>query len=465
MSAHPPLLVGVDVGTTRTKAAIIGLDGRELARAAVPTIWRQCPTGADAQPADFLAAVIGAVAAVLAGGPPGEVLGVGVASLAETAVLIDAGGRPLGPAVAWYDRRAEDEVARMRRDLTPAEVDHRTGLTPELIPTVSTVGWLLRHDSALRAASSSLSVAEWVVHGLGGSLAAETSLASRTGALAITAGRWWAEAIRCAGLPATIFPELRSAGSSWGRVSRTDGGLERLRGATLTVAGHDHLVAAIGSGVTGAHQAMDSCGTAEALVRATPADPSRDPAQGLSRGISTGRHVLPGHYSLLAGLQLGIELIPLLDRLDAAHRAGATSLDDAALAMLDQRLTDAEATPAARQWLTAMRDAVGRATASLRRLEELGGPITELYVSGGWASNPILRRLKAEAFPAIVYPRVVEAGARGAALLAGQAAGVFASAAAFPAPLGEDEPPAAHRASGALPAAASPNPPTESVLP
>ncbi len=439
MSAHPALLVGVDVGTTRTKAAIVGLDGAELARAAVPTIWRRCSTGGDALPGDFLAAAAAALAAVLADGPPGEVLGVGVASIAETAVLIDAGGRPLGPAVAWYDRRGEDELARMRRELTAAEVDHRTGLTPELVPTVSTLAWLLRHDPELRAATSSLSVAEWVVYGLGGSIAAEPSLASRTGALAIIAGEWWADVIRCAGLPATIFPELRSAGSSWGRVSCADDGLERLRGATLTVAGHDHLVAAVGSGVTAAHQALDSCGTAEALVRATPADPAADAGRGLSRGISTGRHVLPGHYGLLAGLPLGIDLIPLLDRLDAEHRAGETSLDDPALAMLDERLTHAEATPAARRWLAAVRDSVARAMASLRRLEELGGPITELHVSGGWASNPVLRRCKADAFPAIVYPRVIEAGARGAALLAGQAAGVFASAAAFPPPPAQDE--------------------------
>ena len=66
-------------------------------------------------------------------------------------------------------------------------------------------------------------------------------------------------------------------------------------------------------------------------------------------------------------------------------------------------------------------------------------------MSGGWAANPVLRRLKFAAFPNTVHPRVSEAGARGAALLAGQAAGAFASVDVFPparltAPPGADEP-------------------------
>jgi hypothetical protein len=39
-------------------------------------------------------------------------------------------------------------------------------------------------------------VAEWAVHSLGGTIAAEPSLASRTGALAINGRRWWPEVIQ-----------------------------------------------------------------------------------------------------------------------------------------------------------------------------------------------------------------------------------------------------------------------------
>ena len=99
-----------------------------------------------------------------------------------------------------------------------------------------------------------------------------------------------------------------------------------------------------------------------------------------------------------------------------------------------------------------------------RLVEELGGPIAEVRVSGGWAANPVLRRLKLAAFPNTIYPRVIEAGARGAALPAGMAAGAFSSVQDFPpAPLTDEL--AAARAGDAAPPLTLSSQPNESPLP
>lgn len=472
MTPGQPLLVGVDVGTTRVKAGLVGLDGRELGRAAVATVWQRGPTGAQARPEDFTHAVNAVLIDLLADAPPGEILGVGITGMAETAILLDDDGRPLAPAVAWYDRRAEADVAEMEAELTRAEIDRQTGLGIGPIPTVAMLRWLIRADPGLRRAAKVLSVGEWVVHDLGGSIAAEPSLASRTGALAIDRRAWWPEVIRWAGLPESVFPELRPAGASWGRVRAgragravraPDPALWRLHGAALTVAGHDHLVAAVGSGVSTAAQVMDSCGTAEALVRAVPADAARNPAEGLARGIATGWHVLPDHYCLLAGLPLGIELTPMLERLGASHRGGRASLDDAAVAWLDGKPAD-ELAPAARQWLSALQASVSRASDSLIALEDLGGPVAEVRISGGWAANPVLRLLKRRAFANTVYPRVIEAGARGAALFAGMAAGAFGAVDEFPPPRLSEQPAAGDEGSPGSDLLSLSSQPNESLL-
>ncbi len=47
MSGRGELLVGVDVGTTMTKAAIVTADGEEVAWGSVPTPWYPVPTGAE----------------------------------------------------------------------------------------------------------------------------------------------------------------------------------------------------------------------------------------------------------------------------------------------------------------------------------------------------------------------------------------------------------------------------------
>ena len=52
------LLLGIDVGTTSSKAAVVGPDGTELAHGRAPMRWRQVPTGAEADPEDFAYAAI-----------------------------------------------------------------------------------------------------------------------------------------------------------------------------------------------------------------------------------------------------------------------------------------------------------------------------------------------------------------------------------------------------------------------
>lgn len=437
MTVTAPLLIGVDVGTTMIKAGVLDAGGQELAEASAPTPWRALSGATEADPEELVGAVRQVLAAALAASPPGEVAGLGVASMAETAVVADAQGVPLAPVIAWHDRRAEADFERMRADFSAEALASRTGLVAEQIPTIATLRWLARHHPDTRRAAVCLSVAEWVVAGLGGSCAAEASLASRTGAFSVATRQWWPEIVSWAGLPAGLFGEVRQAGTSWGRVGHLGTGLDRLDAATLTVAGHDHLVAAIGCGVTEPSQLLDSCGTAEALLRAVPAGPRIDPAAGLGAGVATGCHVLAGHYCLLVGLPLGLELVPLLERL--GHRAthGCSDLDADVLAALDGAGGPLSAAAAA--WRAALEGAVARTEASLGHLQELGGAVRQVRVTGGWSANPVLHRLKGR-LGELSYPAVVEAGVRGAALLAGLATGVYPSVEDFPRPIVSSSP-------------------------
>ena len=87
------LLVGIDVGTSACKAAVVGADGRELAHGRAPTPWRQVPTGAEVDPEALFAAAVEAAGTALAAAPEGRVQGVGVTSMAEAGVLLDGQDR------------------------------------------------------------------------------------------------------------------------------------------------------------------------------------------------------------------------------------------------------------------------------------------------------------------------------------------------------------------------------------
>ena len=72
----------------------------------------------------------------------------------------------------------------------------------------------------LPPARRALSVADWVVHSLGGEQVAEASLASRTGALSLAGRRWWAEGLEWAGVSPDLFPPVVQAGEPAGRRTR-----------------------------------------------------------------------------------------------------------------------------------------------------------------------------------------------------------------------------------------------------
>jgi sugar (pentulose or hexulose) kinase len=282
------LLVGVDVGTTLTKAGIVDANGQEIVRAAVPTVWQPTATGAETSGDVLLASVVEVLGEVMAVAPGGSIVAVGVTSMAETVVLLDKAGNTVGPAIAWHDTRASLEHEAYRRDFGPQAIGYCTGLGTSQIPTIASLRWLTRNVEETRRAVRALSVAEWIAYCLGGEQAAEASLASRTGAFAVASRTWWGEALEWASVPTSLFPPVRQAGTPFGRIRAVLPGCARLQGAVVTVAGHDHLCGAIGIGAVDSSQVMDSCGTAEALVRAVPVSPGRDLSAGLERGLEIG---------------------------------------------------------------------------------------------------------------------------------------------------------------------------------
>lgn len=452
------LLVGIDVGTTMTKAVVVGLDGTELSWGRSRTLWRAAPSGNEAYPEDFLAAVVGATSSALSSAPAGQVVGIGVTSMAETVVRLGADGRPVGPAVAWHDPRGAAEAVDLAAEFGATGFSARTGLDASPLCTLVKLAWL--HRNGLPVGRRALSVADWVVHCLGGEQVAEASLASRTGALTLEGRRWWQEGLQWAGAPHDLFPTVGQAGDLSGRVtpealaalpttSAHQGPLSRLIGAALTSAGHDHLSAAAGAGAVDQAQVLCSCGTAEAFARAIPPLDGPELAEAVSAGLSSGWHTVPGKYSLLVGHALGLLLEPVLRLLGTEGVDAITALDAAAQVVPPNTLrvlrdgpfsnpsivgTSSEASPAA-LWDAALALVTADARKEISVVERIGGPAGELVLSGGWAHLAGFRQRRLGLLPRLRWPAVNEAGARGAALFGGCAAGVFAGPAAFPVPV------------------------------
>jgi sugar (pentulose or hexulose) kinase len=437
-SGRPPVLLGLDVGTTSVKAVVIDLDGRELAHSRVATRWVTTPDGTEHDPLDLVEIARQACRASASQLAAARVLGVGIASFAESGVLLDRRGAPLAPLIAWHDERDRPDLDALAAELGGDQFGRHTGLPMWPQWSLTKHRWLLRHQPQTRAAARRLNVAEWIVRSLGGEEVAEQSLASRTGWLDLGSRQWWADALDWSGARSSLFPPLAVSGTALGEVTAA-GGIAELSGAVLTVAGHDHQAAAIGLGAAGPGDEVDSCGSAEALVRTIAVGLPDAAILGLTRaGITVGWHALRDRWAILGATQGGLDLRRALTQ------QGLTPEDLPRLETHEAELDGAgrpatgpassDLARAARRWLSTLNEVAAQGHAVHEAISRAAGPHRALTVTGGWSRSPALMTVKRRLYGNLSLGQVREPGARGAALLAGLAAGVYPSVANFPPP-------------------------------
>ena len=441
MTLRTDVVIGIDIGTTSAKAVAWPVSRRGTPHVEQPTQWR---TGSRGQTEidpyhllDMAVELIGrAVREAESAWGPVRVRALGVAGMAESGVLLDPAGRPAAPVIAWFDHRGGHEIDQLGRDAPEfaAAFEGTTGLPWSSQASIAKLLWLRASGCPAGPASTWLSVPEWIVFGLGGDLVREPSLASRTGLIDQGTGELWPAAAAVTGLPARILPDERPAGFPAGYLSH-DGVDSCATGAVLTVAGHDHPVAAIGAGVVEKDELFNSTGTADVLARCIPGTLAATQRQAVvSAGWSLGRHVLPDTSLLLAGVSGGLLLRRVLAALGAESEEARAALDQAGLIVGDLpaglsvtgdgrtqddvvlRIQDG-VTPAS-VWMAAVRYTADQARLLLDDIEKVVGPHRRAVAAGGWTRMASVRAAKAAAIKAVSFSPVPQPGVTGAALLA-----------------------------------------------
>ena len=437
MTEDTDLLLGLDVGSSRTKALLLDGEGEAAGSAQATTPFRTSSRGTEASAAEIVAAVAEVLAGL--GEARRRVSAVGIAGIAESGVPLDLGGEAMAPVIAWHDRRGEDVAERLAERFGP-EIHRRIGQQLRYVATVCKLGWLLQHG--LDGPCRWLGVPELCLDALTGSRATEWSLAGRTGCWDIGRGEWMAEVAQAAGFSIEVFPPVGGAGETLGTVGGDGASRFGLRrGIPVTIAGHDHLVGMVGSGTERADFA-DSVGTAETVIARTAELPEVDRA--IERGAATG--IFPGRdgWAVLIGSArsgLAVEAAASslgkspadLDRL----APNAPLLPAPGLAeSLEKRETPAlPEGPAGAVWATLL-DVLARFTAeAVERVADVAGPPERLVVFGGGARSEPWLAAKARHISVPVWrSRAEDAVARGAAVFAGVAAGWWTTPDAAPRP-------------------------------
>jgi sugar (pentulose or hexulose) kinase len=436
-------VMGVDLGTTMSKALLRTPDGEQLALVEARTPWTTTQDGGTELDAECF---VGLAVELLrrayeqaCAGAPLRVSAVAVAGLAESGVLLDGSGSPRTPVVAWFDGRGTRQIESisLRNTYFGPHFIRRTGLPLDCQASVAKLLWFVDDGLELTPAHRWLSMPEYVVYRLGGELVHEPSLASRTGLLDQATGAPWTEGAEELGLPPTLLPARQPYGESVGTLAHA--GLPAgLQDAALVIGGHDHAVAAIGVGATGQDELFNSTGTADVVVRSLPGVLTDDQREHLvGKGISVGMHVLPGTSALIGGVRGGLLLRRVLALLGTTAAAERDALDHAALAVgsLPAGLDVSGAGPTGDDVVLRMRDGADPATvwaaatrytaretrALLDLMEAVVGPHSRAVASGGWTRMASVRAAKSAVIDHLTFSELSEPGVAGAALLAQRA--------------------------------------------
>jgi xylulokinase len=303
-------LIGVDLGTTGTRAVLYRADGTVVASAARETPLRWAGPGrVDQDPEDFVAAAQSAIAQCVEQG--GGVAAIGITGQMAGVLGIGADGRAATPYDSWLDLRCAGELERLEREHGDALV--RISGCPPMVNHAPKLCWWREHEPEVFAR-----VAKWVVPG--GYVAArlaglgaddafiDATYLHFTGLVDARAGAWSPELAGALGVPERQLARIVEPATVVGGLTADAAAACGLPAGTPIAAGlGDTAAAVLGAGVVRTGRLLDVAGTAAVLAAST----DRFVPDEAARTLIVMRGAIAGQWVPLAYLSGGA-LLPWL---------------------------------------------------------------------------------------------------------------------------------------------------------
>ncbi|SFI48785.1 glycerol kinase [Bosea sp. OK403] len=214
-----PRAIGIDQGTTSTRALVLDEDGSlRLIKAGRHAQHYPHPNWVEHDPLELLANIRHCL------NEAGAVPRIGLANQGESCLAWDARtGEPLSPVIVWQDGRTVDRIAELRADGAEAETLARAGLPLDPYFSASKLGWLLEHSQAVKAARRAgrlrLGTTDaFFLDRITGTFATDATTASRTSLMNLESGAWDPTLCELFGVPIETLPEIRETVGDFGAV-------------------------------------------------------------------------------------------------------------------------------------------------------------------------------------------------------------------------------------------------------
>jgi len=453
-------LMGIDVGTTGCKVIAFNKSGKSLASdyAEYDAVRRQ-PGWAELDSRDVWQKICKCIRLVAKQTKRDPVTALAVTCLGEAATPVSKDRKILGNSILNFDERGQEYVAQIEATIGRERLFRLNGNILGHFYSAPKLMWRKEHEPQFfESVHKFLLWEDFVGFMLGCDPVIDYSVANRTLLFDLEKMQWSDTLASAMGLRCDQMAELRPAGQLLGEVAPAlckQLGLPR--GVKVVTGGHDQCCTALGAGVIRAGMAIYGIGT---FICITPVyDRLPDRAKMLASGLNIEHHVVVGHYvSFLYNLTGGALLKWYRDQFGRLEKreAAKRKVDpyDILLADLPADPTPLLALPhfavtgpplfesrtkgvivgltLETDHRTVLKGLLEGVTYYFREgldlLEQAGVTVKEFRATGGGAKSPVWLQIKADILGTpLATVKVTEAGALGAAILAGIGTGVYRS--------------------------------------
>ena len=288
--------LGIDVGTTATKAIAIDRNGCCVGRGIAQYKLITDGSKIEQNPECFLQAIYSSVGQVLKTVAPIKISGISLSTQGATTAAVDEWGNPICNAYTWMDSRATEEVRILSNEPGADYIYNTTGWP--LAPSLDAAKILyMKGHLGIKRHVRYLSTLEYCNLFLTGNGVIDPTNASIRNLYNLWENQWDARILRAVGIQVDTLADILPTGSLIGGVTLEAASRTGLRAGTPVFNGaHDQYCASIGSGATRKGDLLIGSGTTWALMVLS------DFPMISKSGAGVGLHLIHGLYGNILSL-------------------------------------------------------------------------------------------------------------------------------------------------------------------
>jgi gluconokinase len=260
-------VVGMDIGTTNTKAVAFSTDGQLLASAGASyPVFTDAEGRHELDPDQLNEAVREVLRSM-----PDKPEAISFSCAFHSLIAVDANGKPLTRALTWADLRPSAAAKKLRSGESAHRIYQHTGTPIHAMSPLCKLIWLRETQPEIfQRASRFIGIKEYIWWRLTGKYQVDHGIASATGLFDIRRLEWYPESLSLAGIDATQLSEPVPCT----HIEETKANLR------YVIGGGDGCLANLGSGAIRPGETALTIGTSGA-IRMTAAAPADDPDGGV----------------------------------------------------------------------------------------------------------------------------------------------------------------------------------------